>query len=205
MSTTKNTIKITAAVLALVASLALTGCSSTGSTATVTPAAVTTSSTPVTPPVVTAPAIVSGAVLTTAQLAKLPDGVRAYPMADGTKVAVVKGEALAPAVQVAVTAATKASVPNGVPAGTAPLAVRTAANTALTGALTTAGIALGRQVIAVYPIHGRRYMNSEAVSWFWTTTVTRGEFFDTAEQAQAAIASQIAANPTGNVVVVLSN
>lgn len=204
MSTTKNTIKITAAVLALVASLALTGCSSTSVATTATSSTSSTPVTPVTPPVVTAPAIVSGAVLTTEQLAKLPDGVRAYPMADGTKVAVVKGEALAPAVQAAVTAATKASVPNGVPDGTQPLAVRTAANTALTGALTTAGIALGRQVIAVYPVDGLRTASSTSRSWFWTTTVTRGEFFDTAEQAQAAIASQIAANPTGNVVVVLS-
>ena len=149
--------------------------------------------------------MVSGTVLAPAQVAKLPDGVRAYPMPDGTKVAVVRGEPLPAPVQAAVTSTVNATLPGGVTNGQASLDVQAAQSIALKASLVTTGTALGRQVLAVYPIYGVRSVESNQVkSWFWTTTSTPGQFFDTAEQAQAAVASMVNANPTGTVVVVVS-
>jgi hypothetical protein len=191
MSTMKTT---TLAVLVLAATLTLTACgqgtpstptSSTSSTAT-TPIDTTSSTTPA--PTVTTPA---------------PE-IHVYTMADGTKVDIIKGEALPAPVIADITAMAQASVPNGMPGGNVSVAERTAAKTALTGALTTAGTALGRRVIAVYPVHGYRTASSSTLTWFWTTTISKADLFDTAEQAQAAVAGTVAANPTGNVVVVLS-
>ncbi|OIQ79909.1 hypothetical protein GALL_383420 [mine drainage metagenome] len=206
MYTHKLKIRTTAAFLTLSAVLLVAGCSSTPSTVATAPATVAPTTPAATPSATpTAAAVVSGTVLTPAQVAKLPDGVRAYPMPDGTKVAVVRGEPLPAPVQAAVTATVNAALPGGITNGQAPIATQVAEMNSLKASLVTTGTAMGRQVIAVYPIYGVRGVESNQVkSWFWTTTSTQGTFFDTAAQAQAAVASFVNANPTGTVVIVIS-
>ncbi len=203
MYTHKLKIRTTAAFLTLSAALLMAGCSSTVATAPTTVAPTTPAATPSATP--TAAAVVSGAVLTPAQVAKLPDGVRAYPMPDGAKVAVVRGEPLPTPVQAAVTATVNAALPGGITNGQAGAATISAEIASLKASATTTGTALGRQVIIVFPVYGVRSVESNQVkSWFWETSSALGTFFDTAEQAQASVESMVNANPTGTVVVVIS-
>ena len=147
-------IRTTGAFLTLSAALLMAGCSSTVTTAPARVAPTTPAATPTATP--TAAAVVSGAVLTPAQVAKLPDGVRAYPMPDGTKVSVVRGEPLLAPVQAAVTATVNVGLPGGIKDGAAAVDVRVARSNALKASLVATGTALGRQVLAVYPVYGFR-------------------------------------------------
>ncbi len=197
MSTTK-TLKVTTAALAFAAVLVLTGCSPDAPATTPT---ATSSSTPA--PVAKPVVIKSDATLTAAQLTALPENVRAYTMTNGTKVATVQDVAVPARVVADVTAKAQATIAGGLGAGNGTTDQNIARTAALTAWLKDVGVATGRQVIAIYPIYGGRTVGA-ANSAFWTTTVTNAEFFDTAAQAQAGIASIVAVNPAGNVVVVLA-
>ena len=189
MSTTKNTIKITAAVLALVASLALTGCSSTATTATGTPAAVTTSSTPVTP--------------TGTPSATPSPEVRVYTMANGTKVDTTKGQALPAPVVADITATVAPAAPFGLGTGHAVAVEQVGVNiTALKASLAASGRQVGRQIIAIFPVFEARSRGA-APSHGWSTSMLDGHSYDTVAQAQAAVSGVVNADPTGTVVVVL--
>lgn len=120
MSTRK--FQITAASIALVAA-ALTGCATSTPvtptpTTSVSQSATVAPTDPATPVVTPAPVettpvvapVVSGAVLTDAQVAALPDGVKAYALSDGTKVAVVKDQPLPEPVKAEIAAPAQAAV-----------------------------------------------------------------------------------------------
>jgi hypothetical protein len=115
---TMGTMKITGlAALALVATLAVTGCSGNSSTATSTGVAATSSAASSGPaaatpaPTPTAAPIKSGQHLTAEQVKSLPQTARAYTLADGSLVATVIGEALPAEVVTDITA--KAQVASG--------------------------------------------------------------------------------------------
>ena len=206
MGTTK-TMKITGlAALALVAALAFTGCS--GNVAAPTGASTTTSAassgtaatTPA--PTPTAAPIVSGQHLTPEQAKSLPQTTRAYPLADGSLVATVIGEALPAEVATDITAKAQAASGgefNG--AGTA--SERSATSDAMKAAVKDAGVATGRLVIAVFPVYGYRTATS-GLSHYWNTTRFDNHFFDTADQAKADVEQTFANDPARVEVVVLT-
>lgn len=203
MKTTRTA--ATLAGLALAGAL-LAGCSSSPSATSAAPLAATTAAPAA--PVATTPApvaITSGATLTDAQAAKLPDGVRAYTMSDGTKVATVRGQALPAPVVTDMTTKAQVTIAGGISAATVPTAERNARVAALVASLKAAGVATGRQVIAVIPVYGYRPPNGNTLTHFWTTSRMDGTYYDTAAQAQAAVEQEVAANPTGTQIVVLSN
>lgn len=197
--------KITVAV-AVVAAFALTGCTGPAVSST-TPGAeasapVSVTVTPSATPTPRAAPITSGVVLTADQVKALPNGVRAYTLADGSQVATVQGVALPAPVVADITA--KAQAANGGELnGARPRAEGQAKTKALEAAVKDAGVATGRLVVAVFPVYGNRTASSGMVH-FWNTTRYDGNFFDTADQAKADVEKQFAQNPAGVEIVVLT-
>ena len=204
MSTTKITTATVA--LAVVAAFALTGCtgpttsSATPSSAASSPASVTVI--PSATPTPTATQITSGAVLTADKVKALPNGVRAYTLADGSRVATVQGVALPAPVAADITAKAQAAL-GGELNGTRPRSEETAKSDALKAAVKDAGVTTGRLVVAVFPVYGYASDHSTLVH-FWNTSRFDGHFFDTAEQAKADVEQQFAQNPAGVEIVVLT-
>ena len=178
--------------LALTAVVALTGCSTTASPdAAVTPAVTAPA------PVETAPApvaIATGDVITAEQAAALDTEVqRPWTMTDGTIVATTLTEALPATVVADITTVTQAAQPDD---------TGSASHAGLKASLAATGTASGRRIIAVFPQTGSRASTGNFET-FWSTSMFNGNSYDSADQAVAALASLVAANPTGNVVIVI--
>jgi hypothetical protein len=206
MSTTK-TMKITGlAALALVATLAFTGCSgkvaapTAASTATSAASSGTAATTPA--PTTTAAPIKSGDALTPEQIKSLPQTVRAYTLPDGSQIATVQGEAL-PAPVVADITVKAQTASGGEFNGSGTAAERSATADAMKAAVKDAGVATGRLVVAVFPVYGYRTATS-GLSHYWTTSRFDAHFFDTAEEAKADVEQTYADNPARVQIVVLT-
>ncbi|WP_188037089.1 hypothetical protein [Actinotalea sp. JY-7885] len=162
-----STIRIAAAALTIAAALALTGCGATPATpAPTAPASAVADGPNETPaeteaPVVEAapapaPAPVAGDVITAEVAETLPEGVRAYPMADGTLVTVVDGQPLPAQVEAEIEAPLAAVVAHEPADKTGPNPAAAAAAAEARSAVAR----LGRTAVVVYPsfgVYGWRY------------------------------------------------
>ena len=183
-----------ALVTVLAASLAACAGTDTAGTAPVPSATVTTA------PAETAAAVIaSGATLTAAQLADLPDGVRAYTMMDSSAIAVVRGE---PVPQIVVDDIAAEGVAT-LPALNGPAASSVDDVALFEGYQHDVGRELGRRIVWVVPVTGvPSYGDGATTEQYWSIQPSPDASQPTREAALALAETYAASAGVGNVVVV---